>query len=110
VAIAALIVAIIALLGCWIPYVGVPLPVIGLVLGFLGLRRARAINTGRGLAISGVIISGLALLVALLSTVLVTIILHNHRGILDCGSNNLTPTQQQQCIRTQLGLPSIAPS
>ena len=109
-AIGALIVGILGLLACWVPFVGVPAPVAAVVLGIVGLRRAKAVNTGRAMALAGLIIGAVALLVAVVVTVVVTVFVSNHRHLLDCGSNNLTPAQQQQCVRQELGLPSIAPS
>lgn len=110
VAIGALIVSIIGLLVCWIPYAGIPLPIIALILGFIGLKKSGVINVGRGMAVSGIVIGGVSLLVALFITVVVTIFIGRHAHILDCGNRNLTPAQQQQCIRDNLNLPSIAPS
>jgi hypothetical protein len=109
-AIGALIVGIIGLLACWIPYVGLPLPIIALILGFLGLKKSGVINVGRGMSVAGIVIGGVSLLIALFITVVVTIFIGRHAHILDCGSSNLTPAQQQQCIRDELNIPSFAPS
>jgi len=109
-AIGAFIVAILGLLASWVPYVGVPAPIVAVILGIVGLRKAKVLNTGRGMAVAGVIIGAVALLIALVVTVVVTVYVSNHRHVLDCGRNNLSLTQQQQCIRQELGLPSVAPS
>ena len=67
-AIAALIVGILALLGGIIPFIGVVagilLGLIALVLGIVGLRKARApgVGTGRGMAITGIVLGILGLL------------------------------------------------
>jgi hypothetical protein len=109
-AVAALIVAILGLLACWIPYLGVPAPIGGLVLGFLALRKARVVHTGSGMAVTGVIISAIALLIALVVAVIVTVFIQDHPHLFDCGSSSLTPAQQQQCFRQQFGLPGSAPN
>lgn len=65
---ASLIVGIIALITSIIPLFGFPLGVVGLVLGILGLGRAkRGLATNRGVALAGVILSSLALLIAIVS-------------------------------------------
>ena len=51
-----------------------------------------------------------ALLIALFITVVVTVFIGRHAKILDCTSNNLTQSQQQQCIRDDLNIPSFKPS
>jgi len=89
---------------------GVLATIIALILGIIGLGKARALNVGRGLAITGLVLGIVSLLAALFITVVVTVFIGRHAKILDCGRNDLTQAQQQQCVRDQLGLPSVAPS
>ncbi len=64
-AIAALVLGIVSVLIVWIPFVGLfgtLLAIVGLVLGILALRRAG----GKGLAIGGIVTSGISLVITLL--------------------------------------------
>ena len=75
--VAALVLGIVSVLIGWLPGCGsVPallLTFIGLLLGVLGLMNARGGRVGKGMPIAGLIVCGLALLIAGLSTALLAI-------------------------------------
>lgn len=69
---AGFVLALLGLLGSWIPFlniVGILLAVIGLVLAGVGLAKSRKTGTGKGLAIAGLALGGLALVVAVVVNV-----------------------------------------
>jgi len=77
IAIAALIVGIISLLFALIPVVGwfsVPFAIGAIGMGVAGLSRAKSANTGRGLAIGGIVTGVLALLASVVWTVLLVVV------------------------------------
>ena len=63
-AIASLVIGILNLCFWIIPICGGPTAVIGLVLGFFGLK-----STARGLAIAGIILSAIALILAIINAI-----------------------------------------
>ena len=100
-----LVLGILALLGSWVPVVGVVagiLAVVGLVLGIVGMRRARRGEaTNRGVALAGTILSALALLVAIVTTVLyATVFASVWDDVSECAE--VPQSQQQQCIDENL--------
>ena len=64
-AIASLVLGIVNLCAWLLPICGGPLALVGIVLGILGLNSSR-----RGMAIAGIVISGIALLLVILNAVL----------------------------------------
>jgi hypothetical protein len=58
-AIASMVLGIIALFTFWIPFIGWVPTLLGLVLGLVGLQQAQ----GRGMAVAGIVCSGLAMMV-----------------------------------------------
>ncbi|HUZ11540.1 MAG TPA: hypothetical protein VMU93_01650 [Caulobacteraceae bacterium] len=58
-AVASLVLGVIAVFTFWIPFLGWIPALLGLVLGLVGLQQAH----GRGMAVAGVVCSGLALVV-----------------------------------------------
>lgn len=64
---AGFVLALLGLLGSWIPLlnvVGILLAVIGVVLAAVGLAKSKKVGSGKGLAIAGLVLGGLAILVA----------------------------------------------
>jgi hypothetical protein len=84
-------VAIVALLGCWIPFFGLVLPLVALGLSIAGLVRGRRVGSGKGMAISGLVIAIVALLVA------AAVSIYSLRFV-DCFKPGMTPEQQQSCV------------
>jgi hypothetical protein len=110
-AIAALIVGIVGLLLCLIPFGGVLVPLVALLLGFLGLRRAKEIMIGRGMSIAGIVLGIVGVIGCALSTAIIVVFAHHVvHDLSRCNNPSFTQAQQQQCIRDQFGIPSIAPS
>jgi|GEM_PF-807929 len=71
VAIVALIAGVIAFLTGLVPVLGLLLGIAAVVLGVLGLRKAKVLHgSGKGLAITGIVLGSIALLTSLLTTVL----------------------------------------
>jgi hypothetical protein len=69
---AGFVLALLGLLGSWIPFlnvVGILLAIIGLVLAGVGLAKSRKTDTGKGLAIAGLVLGALALVVAVIVNV-----------------------------------------
>ncbi|CAN5755188.1 hypothetical protein BH20ACT1_BH20ACT1_11650 [soil metagenome] len=68
--IAALVVGIVSLVLSWIPFLGLLLAIVAIVLGILGIRKAsKGEATNKGMAITGVVTGGLALLVGAFVTI-----------------------------------------
>lgn len=104
--IAALVLGVLALLGSWIPFINllsVALAIIGLVLGIMGMRRAkRGEATNRGLSLTGVVLSAIALVVSLVITVGFTALIgSNIDQVANCAE--LPPEEQQACIEESIG-------
>jgi hypothetical protein len=77
---AALVIGIVALVAAPFPigsYVAVLLAILALIFGIIGLRR----RTGRGMAMAGTILGGIALVVAIVASILWTNVI---RIGLDC--------------------------
>lgn len=70
-AIAALIVGIVAFLSGWVPIVGLVIAIVGIVLGILAVRQPR----GKGLGITGIILSGLAALTGIVMLVITFVLI-----------------------------------
>ena len=60
-AIAGMVLGILAICLCWIPYVGLIMGFLGLVLSAIGISSVHSFRNGRGQAITGLILSVLAL-------------------------------------------------
>ena len=74
IAIAAGVCGIIAVALCWIPFVdyfSVVLGVLAIILGILGVRRADAYGSGRGMAITGIVCGAVGLAIAFLFLLLI---------------------------------------
>jgi hypothetical protein len=74
IAIAAGVCGIIAVVLCWIPfvdYVSIVLGVLAIIFGILGLRRADAYGSGRGMAITGIVCGAVGLTIAFLFLLLI---------------------------------------
>ncbi len=73
IATASLTCGLIGTLVAWIPFVvvvGVVLGILALVFGIKGLRRSAKVGSGRGLAISGIVMGGLTLVISVVGIVL----------------------------------------
>ena len=80
---------------------GFVLAVIGLVLGLLGLKRVkRGIATNRGMALSGTVLSVLALLVCIGWGVAIGVLINKTQ---DCNDPDLSRSEQRQCVEDELG-------
>ncbi|HEY9078083.1 MAG TPA: DUF4190 domain-containing protein [Anaerolineaceae bacterium] len=62
--IASLVLGILGLCAWFIPLCGFPVSIVGLILGFLGIN-----STGKGMAIAGLILSGICLLLSLINAI-----------------------------------------
>ncbi|MDP9420247.1 MAG: hypothetical protein M3P53_08905 [Actinomycetota bacterium] len=99
-AVAGLVLAIFAGLLCWLPFVGLGLAVLALVFSILGLKKAkRGEAGGRGLAVGGVVVGGIALPLALLFTVALVALLNNEefRDLTDCLAQAETAADEANC-------------
>jgi hypothetical protein len=106
--VAALVLGILALLGSWAPFVNIlciVLGIIGIVLGVMARARVRRGEaTNGGMALTGIILSAIAVVVSLIVTVAVTAFIgSNFEGLQDCADPSLTQQEQQACIEDQLG-------
>lgn len=101
--IAALVLGIVALLIALIPVIGILgglLGIVGVILGTLGLAKVRRHQaTNRGVALTGIILSVLAILVAVVWGLLIGVVFNQAE---DCLDPSLTPEQQQSCLEDQL--------
>lgn len=89
---AAITLGLFALLLAWVPLlvvVGVVLAVLALVFGIRGVRRARTVGTGRGLAIAGIVTGGAALGLAVVGVVLSIAMIRELSRFLDPGANEV---------------------
>ena len=100
--IASLVLGILALLGSWVPVLGIGagiLAIVGLVLGIIGMRRAkRGEATNRGVALAGTILSALALLAAIVLTVVWGLAIFNAVEDTGCLDPDLSQTELEQCL------------
>ena len=101
-AVAAMIIGILALLVSWIPFVGL-LGVVGgaiaLLLGLLGRGRAKKIDNGGALAVTGIITGLLAVLVGIASTVLPVLFFQGMIGDFEAVDRCIEQTgDEQACI------------
>lgn len=74
IAIAAGVCGIVAVVLCWIPfvdYVSIVLGVLAIIFGILGVRRADAYGSGRGMAITGIVCGAVGLTIAFLFLLLI---------------------------------------
>ena len=95
--VAALVLGIVGLLGCWVPIVGALVALVGLVLGIVALSKSRKAQRSNGLAVAGVIISGIALLAGIaLSAVILDM-------FADCDIANSTEAELDACLERQVG-------
>ena len=105
--VAALIFGIIALLGAWIPLVNivsVVLAIVGIVVGIMALRRVkRGEATNRGMSLTGLVLSVVALLLAVFVLVrAANFILSNYEDIEPCADPALSQEEQQACLEDVL--------
>lgn len=66
IALAGMIISIVAIVFCWIPYLGLILAIAGLVLSIVGACKKNA--GGKGKAVAGIVVAGIALLIAVIIT------------------------------------------
>ncbi len=100
VGIAALVVGIVALLISWIPFLGLLLAIVALVLGIIGIRKAsRGQATNKGMAITGVVTGGLALLIGAFFTIGTIALFSSEefQNIFECTQQAQTVEEQQAC-------------
>lgn len=74
IAIAAGVCGIIAVVLCWIPfidYISIVLGVLAIIFGILGVRRADAYGSGKGMAITGIVCGSVGLAISLLFLLLI---------------------------------------
>lgn len=99
-AVAALVVGVIALVICWVPFVGALTGIVGLGLGIAALvRSSRLGGNGRGAAVAGTVLSGLALLAGIVIT---SIAISLFGTVVDCADPDLTQSEQEQCVQDRL--------
>ncbi|WP_460796425.1 hypothetical protein [Microbacterium sp. GXF0217] len=70
-AITALILGIAAFLAAWVPFLGLIVAIAGIVVGIVGVRRRQ----GRPLSITGLVLSGIAFLIALVMTLIIAVLI-----------------------------------
>ena len=96
--IAAMVVGIVALLLCWIPFLGLVLAIVALVLGIVGIRKAsRGEATNKGMAITGVVTGGLALLGGILSVLFFLFIAEEFGSLIECLDQAQTVEEERDC-------------
>ncbi len=99
-AVAGLVLAVFALLLCAIPFVGLGLAVLALVFSILGLKKAkRGEAGGRGLAVGGTVVGGIALALGLLFSITFVALFNNEefRDLTDCLADADTAADQAAC-------------
>ncbi|MDQ3306466.1 MAG: DUF4190 domain-containing protein [Actinomycetota bacterium] len=107
--IAALVVGIISLVISWVPFLGLLLAIVAIVLGVLGIRKAsRGEATNKGMAITGVVTGGLALLVGAFITISTIVLLGSDefqdftdkfQNLSECSAEAQTAEEQEACQR-----------
>lgn len=96
--IAALVVGIVALVLCWIPFLGLVLAIVALVLGIVGIRKAsRGEATNKGMAITGVVTGGLAIVGGMLSILFFLFIADEFGSLIECVEQAETAEEEQEC-------------
>jgi hypothetical protein len=93
-AITSLVLGIVALITVWLPPLAIVIALVGVVLGFLGMRKA-AESGGRGLAIGGLITSGLALLASIVLLVLAALVFNAADDELDDWEDEINEINEQ---------------
>lgn len=93
-AITSLVLGIVALITVWLPPLAIVIALVGAVLGFLGLRKS-AESGGRGLALGGLITSGLALLVSVVLLILTAMFFNAADDELDDWEDELNQINEQ---------------
>ncbi|MEU7280013.1 DUF4190 domain-containing protein [Streptomyces sp. NPDC045431] len=99
-AIAALVTGVLSLLLFWLWFVGVPLAIAAIVLGVIAMRRARQGRaTGKGMAITGLVLGSLAVVgTAILIAVGVSILNSDSgRDFQACVDKAQTESARQEC-------------
>ncbi|WP_405977900.1 DUF4190 domain-containing protein [Streptomyces sp. NBC_00158] len=81
-----------------IVFIGGLLGVIGLILGVAALRKAKRTGTGRGMSLTGLVTSCLAIAVSILVTLFMTWYANETQECYDPGSFR----QYRQCVHQQL--------
>ncbi|MGI4896621.1 MAG: DUF4190 domain-containing protein [Janthinobacterium lividum] len=101
---AALVLSIVGLV-LGIAIIGLVPAVVGLVLGIVGLRRVRrGLATNRGVALTGVVLSVIAILGTLIWAAFLAVVLsaawnNGAKDFLDCASSATDQSSTQQCTR-----------
>jgi hypothetical protein len=106
-AIAALIFGILALLTGWTVIIGIPFILLGLILGFIASSRAKKGRArGRGMALTGIVLSLLGLVSAVLVGVLIGSIFDEAQSYAECvdqaGNDQAALEQCQQDFEEEL--------
>ncbi len=92
---AAITLGLFAILLSWIPLlvvIGVILAILGLVFGIKGVRRSRETHSGRGLAIAGIVTSGVAFGLAIVGVVLTVSVVREVTDFIEPAANTATVT------------------
>jgi uncharacterized membrane protein len=91
------VLGIVGLMACWVPVLGAVIALVGLVLGIVALKKARTARRSNGLAVAGVIISGIALIAGIaLSTFLIDL-------FAECDLVESTEAEFDACMDRQFG-------
>jgi hypothetical protein len=78
-AVASLVLGILAVVLCWTVYLGIGLGALAIVFGALGIGRARAAETNKGMAVAGIVL-GIVGLVLSLVLIVVVVTFFTHSG------------------------------
>jgi hypothetical protein len=99
---ASVVLGALGLLLCWFLGAGVLLGILGVILGAVGVRRAqRGLATNKGTAITGIVVSVLAVV---LSTILLFVIGTLLGKVSECADESRypTPAERQACVEREL--------
>jgi len=96
--VASMVLGILAFLGCWIPFVSyaaVLMALLAIIFGIVGLRRS-----GRAMAITGLILGGLALVASIIASIIwTTIFVDAARVAQDCADEDPSLGRAyEQCV------------
>ena len=96
--IAALVVGIVSLFLFWIPFLGLVLAILALVFGIIGIRKAsRGEATNKGMAITGVVTGALALVGALIVSVVFIFFVDEFNTLVECMEAAETVQEENAC-------------
>lgn len=98
--IAALVIGIVSIFLFWFPVLGLVLAILAVVFGIVGIRKAsRGEATNKGMAITGVVTGGLALVGAILASIFYLFLADEFSTLFECIEQAETVQDEEACQR-----------